>query len=108
MALLVHMLSTVSVPTVTMIFMRLWDGWNPKPDDKIKTLNSFDWSPLDTVLSSPKFRALRGLCIEVGYLRGSSALRSMLERSLPKLHKRGVLVEELDFERWVSSLDLKF
>ena len=66
----------------------------------MKSLEEFDWTSLDVVLSSSRFKSLSAICIEIDYLNGVDALQEFLAKHLPLLHKRRVLVNELDIERY--------
>ena len=102
-SLLVQMLRTAPIGAITDIFILFWTELAPSPEQKIKALETIDWTALDNALSATRYKALRNLCIQVVYMRGSSALPAFLEQKLPKLHKKGVLVDELDIERYCFS-----
>ncbi|KAF7791085.1 hypothetical protein EIP86_002046 [Pleurotus ostreatoroseus] len=99
-SLLVQMLRTAPIGAITDIFILFWTEWTPSLEQKIKALEAIDWTPLDNALSATRYKALEHLCIQVVYMRGLSALPTFLEQKLPKLHKKGVLIDELDIERY--------
>lgn len=98
-AFLVHILGTVPPGAISKIFVKFWGGWNPKLETKMQAMQEIDWNSLDLVLSSTRYSTLTDLCIEIDYLDGLNALPEFLRKQLPRLHKKGVLVEELDIER---------
>ena len=100
LVLLLHILRTSPPQCISEMWVKFWGGFKGNVEAKLKSLEEFDWTSLDVVLSSSRFKALSAICIEIDYLNGVDALQEFLAKHLPLLHKRRVRVNELDMERY--------